>query len=295
MATHDNFVESPKLIYGSIEGVSLTKQIDSLDVGETLLFRSSPNAPEPPEMEVTYQENPDYQKGRGNSVMGVAFADMQLGEFSQPVALKKLGPAWKISEEIRLATKLNSIGADGYNVSSNPVTFVPIGAYRSTDGKLGVLTRFEQAVVSFDNTFWNQQEPPTEQRIEYGMASAAAVAIFLHSEGYAHGDLQVKNTAADTIGSRVIDISSMKARNKSHPEYVPSYVEDIADYIRSLKVDQPEPDNGVTAEHVREFFLEPYTDCIEDIFPYEIAHIIGNYIKSLDIESLLRSRLFTKR
>lgn len=150
---------------------------------------------------------------------------------------------------------------------------------------LCALTRFEQGVESFDNIFEEGSGEKLNSDHCFALANAAETLIFLHKNGFIHKDYQVKNTAADTIGARLIDISSVeKKRRFSVPDLNP-YVENLRAYIRSLgPYVRPTQAN---VETVNEYFLDLYRKNTDEIFPRQLQTAVDFKLNALEIEALL--------
>lgn len=288
MSKRHDVLSQGSVSYAQI-GEKLTPIICNLAPGETVLLRSQRDRCLASIGQIaTYELNAPYREGRTNETSGIVFADMQLstdeGAISQqPVAIKPLGREWKVSEEIEKANKINRLGTRESDTYPKPVTFVPIGAHRLLDGKICSLTQFEQGVVSFDNTFWNLEHTPSDNEIRHALCNAAATLIFLHANGFVHGDFQSKNTASDQSGSRVIDITSMRKRTRHHPTYLKAYQDDIETYLRSVNLHHRVVDAGQAHEH----FLDYYVDCVEEIFPEQTRFAMKQYVKNLHARDYL--------
>lgn len=181
---------------------------------------------------------------------------------------------WLASREIRTALALNEIEAG--------VTFRPVGFLRQPDTKLAVLTQFDEGVTSFDNTLWEKDYIPTKREVEWALSCAAASLVFLHANGYTHGDFQVKNTAYSgaSLQSRIIDTTSTKRSAD-----INAFGDDISLYVESLgRFGQQ--NSHARREDVLEYFIEPYADSIEDIFPKskqeDMRKIMANLALNMD-------------
>lgn len=236
---------------------TLTPRLNDLEPGRLLLFGDKAAAVAPSST-AELAPRPDYLVGRDDSLNRVRFADLTLSTkggklTTQPVAIKPLARTYLASQECRTAHAINQIAPR--------TTFQPVGFMRTSDGGASLLTAFEQGVVSFDNTLWSA-ERPSPQQIEWALGCAAASLIFLHANGYRHGDFQVKNTAYDlSLASRIIDVTSTK--KATNP---PAFQEDISLYISSLTRNKTRASYASEAQ-VREYFLDEYSQAVVDIFP----------------------------
>lgn len=112
----------------------LTEAIDALAPGEVLLTRPAKSTLEYIGTAATIMSNEAYHEGRRNAVSGIWFGDMTLRsdaghKHTHPMAIKPLGRAWKVSEELRLANSLKTLSARHRpHVSGTPFTYVPLGA-----------------------------------------------------------------------------------------------------------------------------------------------------------------------
>lgn len=207
--------------------------------------------------ELAITDNPDYYEGRTDSMHRVEFGNAATQAngnslTAYPVALKPYSQPWLALRDYRTAKKLNEICPN--------VTYQPIGFAKDNNKTYGI-TRFEEGVVSFDNILWNERAP-SEKEIEWSLGCAAASLVFLHANGYAHGDYQVKNTAYDeALSSRVIDITTARQRNDPL-----EFIDDIANYAESLG-QYGRHQSHVSAEQMRNWFLDDYYDAIPDIYP----------------------------
>lgn len=208
-------------------------------------------------------------------MMGVWFADIEAcrGDstvFSQPVAIKPVGPAWLATQETRMSVLVNNIGAEDHpDVSCCPVTFVPRGIIVTDDGKFNTMTTYEEAVRSFDNDLQNE-ERPNEFVINNALGFAAASLIYLHANKITHGDFQVKNTASDGVSGRIIDLTTAKQRNTINDSNMPSFYGDFEKYLYS--VHRSRELNKISRETILEHFIEPVIDCLPDLYPSEFLH-----------------------
>lgn len=207
--------------------------------------------------ELAMTDNPDYYAGRTDSVQQVEFGDATTragnnGLTSYPVALKPYSQPWIALRDYRTAKKLNEICPN--------VTYQPIGFAKDANKIYGI-TRFEKGVVSFDNILWDERTP-SEKEIEWALGCAAASLIFLHANGYAHRDYQVKNTAYDeTLSSRIVDTTSVRQRNNPL-----TFINDVATYAESLS-QFGRRQSHILAPQMRDYFLDDYYDAIPDIYP----------------------------
>lgn len=234
------------------KGRGVTRLLTELPSNHTILIGEESSAPT---AHATYTPVPEYYEGRKDSMQQVEFANLTVsaGEAvlsTQPVALKPYDRPWMAIRDFRTAHALNKDGK---------VTFEPLGFTKMGD-KIALLTRFEQGVVSFDNILWNETAP-REKQIEWSLACAAATLIFLHGNGYVHGDFQVKNTAYDiNLQSRVIDVTTIRQRQDPH-----EFGKDISYYLKSLSRfgrQTPYP----SQEQVHGIFVDAYYDTIDEIF-----------------------------
>ncbi len=84
----------------------------------------------------------------------------------------------------------------------------PFGFYRFENGQTGLLTEYEEPVISYDTLFWDPDTEPTPQQVQKAMGHVALALGTLHLMRLSHGDAQVKNFAADNKGIRLIDLES---------------------------------------------------------------------------------------
>ena len=169
----------------------------------------------------------------------------------QPIAIKPLSKAWLAAREFRTAKRLNR---------DTQRTFRSLG-FLSMGGQIATVTEFEEGVTSFDNILWRRHQLQ-EKEIHWALSCAAAGLISLHSEGYTHGDYQVKNTAySSTLQPRIIDITDVRKRADPF-----EFGDDLTLYIESLSIFGRRPSKA-SSQQVKESFLDPYHQVIHDIFP----------------------------
>lgn len=222
----------------------------------------------------------DYKEGRDDSVQEVHFADLSvLGESeslnTQPVAIKPFDVEWLATRDYRTAVNLNS---------ERHITFEPIGFMRG-GGKQGgdkicTITKFEQGVTSCDNILWGgrERQRPADLEIALALSTAAQSLMILHGQGLGHGDFQVKNTAYDiTLQPRIIDTTTVKKQSDPY-----KFGEDLSLYLTSLSRggrQVPYP----TEEQVENFFLQPYHDQIDNMFPHSKKQTMREIIARLAV------------
>jgi hypothetical protein len=257
----------------ALDGKVLIPRLKDLRAGETMyVTRDSESLGMYDNAHIT--EVGALSKTRQKALSGIFFGQLSLTgetgvETTQMVAVKPMAREWMASHEYAMAHTLNTTGLTADEKGSQRVTFTPIGFHRLSDGKVAVLTAYEQRVKSFDNTLWVPPERrPSERVIKWALGNAAATLVFLHANSLVHYDYQVKNTAVDPEGSRVIDITSMKRVGGIGINAAEAYVGDLKMYIGSLNdaAHEHHVEPYVTEEQAREWFVEPYANCTDEIF-----------------------------
>lgn len=238
------------------KGHGLTSTIKNLP-GDTMLLVSDQERASELTNIAHLTERLDYKEGRDDSMCNVWFADVKIDATDgttlamQPIAIKPLGKAWLAAREFRTAKRLNR---DAQR------TFRSLG-FLSMGGQIATVTEFEEGVTSFDNILWRRRQLQ-EEEIHWALSCAAEGLISLHSEGYTHGDYQVKNTAySSTLQPRIIDITDVRKRADPF-----EFGDDLTLYIESLSIFGRRPSKA-SSQQVKEAFLDPYYQAIHDIFP----------------------------
>ncbi len=100
----------------------------------------------------------------------------------------------------------------------------------------------------------------------------------MHEQSFGHGDFQAKNTAYDiTLQPRIIDLTTVKKQNDPY-----KFGEDLSLYLTSLSRggrQVPYP----TEEQVENFFLQPYHDQIDNMFPHSKKQTMREIIARLAV------------
>lgn len=253
-----SFIDQERTVKG------LTPLLQRLPLHHLILVSQKDTAVNSAAKTAFFESRKDYEAGRDDSVQRVHFADLSvLGEEShlstQPIAIKPFDVEWLATHDYRTAVKLNS---------ERHTTFEPIGFMREKDeqgrDKICTITKFEQGVTSCDNILWggSERQRPADLEIALALSTAAQSLMILHERGLWHGDFQAKNTAYDiTLQPRIIDLTTVKKQNDPY-----KFGEDLSLYLTSLSRggrQVPYP----TEEQVENFFLQPYHDQIDNMFP----------------------------
>lgn len=101
----------------------------------------------------------DYGQGRSRTQNGVHFADVIVSDSSgstdyskQPVAIKPFDDDAAAVKDFTTSNEINTASGDA-------ITYTPIGFVRQTNRRLGLITKFEQGVTTFDNILHKAELP----------------------------------------------------------------------------------------------------------------------------------------
>lgn len=120
-------------------------------------------------------------------------------------------------------------------------TFEPKGFARMEDGTFGMITKYEHGVRSLDNVFLNPEFDDNSPVIERAIGKCAYLLAAMHSEGYTHGDAQVKNMFVSNFDRVFIaDLESTRPfpHNSGHIKEMPTEVQidrDLNTLIHSMR------------------------------------------------------------
>ena len=181
-----------------------------LGVGGYLLdeFKFQDLAYNPGDSRATMYEVEDFEKGRQKNSHGLIFGQLVLRsqydrEKQALVAIKPHDTPKDAMHEFNVTNYIN-----GYGKPTRPIlAFEPLGFHRFEDtGQYGLITRYDEAVISYDNVFWDPEFEPTEEQVRKALGKCGVALAMIHNFGLSHGDAQVKNFASDNHGIRLIDL-----------------------------------------------------------------------------------------
>lgn len=214
-------------------------------------------------------EDEDFEKGRHKNSHGLEFGQLVLSSFwdlerQEFVAIKPLETPKAAIHEFAVNHYVNGFGDPR---RKQPLGYKPLGFYRfEKGGDFALVTEYDESVTSYDNTFWDPENRPTEPQVQKALARCAMGLARLHGFGLTHGDAQVKNMAVDNNGVRFIDLETAApfpakrgAIDAGATRY--SIERDIRTFVNSLN-------SGIDAEptdyspELKIAFSENYVDAI---------------------------------
>lgn len=238
---------------------ALARDIRSLDLGEFLLL-DTPYATIAldEETKAHFNEIPELGLSRQRSAQEVAFGQLIVSSEAEREAadLVAIKPYNLVKGAVQEAGALHVVNNIPIN-RTGPLSFEPLGFYRYHDGTTGLITRYDAAVKTQDNIFWDPNYEPSEPEVERAFQHAAVALGVLHEQALAHKDAQVKNMARDNRGVRIVDLTDMRRMTDEGAR--DDVIRDISEYVSSLThVDKA--DGG----HV---FDRDYTQAFINTFP----------------------------
>lgn len=153
-----------------------------------------------------FEHHDEWAEGRRDSVQGVFFGYLALGEeIETPVAVKPFLSATSAGvHETALLMHLKDRGLPVYEV---------LGASWSRDQGYTMITKFEEESRSLDNINWQKGvEDPLRDHLTNidGIKQVGKTLGLLHGNGVIHGDAQIKNFAVNGDEIRVIDLAGAR-------------------------------------------------------------------------------------
>lgn len=216
------FVPEPRLSVetAEFEDAALLDKVRSLYYGNFMLLGSEFEGLDPDNLSARFVENADLKRTREESQRerGVMFGQLVLSsrydsEATKLVAIKPFEAARQAIHEYMVMSYLNSLAPPPHAHSS----FKPLGFYvfEKPGGETGLITEYDETVISYDNLFWNPDRQPTEDETRKALGYSALGLGYLHRLGISFGDSQIKNFAKGNQGVRHIDVESADSmRNK---------------------------------------------------------------------------------
>lgn len=202
------------------EDRDLLDRVRGLGYGKFMLSGYEFSGLDSDDLEGRFVENEDLKHTREESQRehGVIFGQLVLSsgfdnEATKLVAIKPFESARQAVHEYSVMTYLNTLAEPPRAHSS----FKPIGFYvfDKPGGETGVITEYDETVISYDNLFWNPDRQPTEDETRKALGYSALGLGYLHGLGISFGDAQIKNFAKGNQGVRHIDVESAQTmRNK---------------------------------------------------------------------------------
>lgn len=244
----------------------LLEKTERLALGQTALVGD-------PDSEIQgytkYTKRDDYREGRRRSQHGVYFADITLSNPSGDTTYSKQPVAVKPFEDPSAAVQDFVVSNEINKAAGGTTTFIPVGFLRQPDGRIALITKFEEGVKTFD-TVLQRPERPTEAEIRWALRHAAETLFFLHANDWIHGDAQIQNTAYDSnLNSRIVDVTDVRKMTLFDDEDIRDLRYDLKRYLRSLNQPHPQElnhrEDTVTTEQAMKFLIEPYEELSVDI------------------------------
>lgn len=209
--------------------------------------------------------DPDLSKGRQRSMNGVYFGQLILdSEKSQHTELVAVKPLFLPKDAVREygATVL----VNDLSGPELPFTFTPLGFYREDTGSTALITRFEMGVRTFDNLFWNEEEPPSQIEVAHALGFCAAALGFMHANELVHGDASPRNIGKDGEVSRISDLTTMRSARSldvfSARNLFLTDIKKLFDGVQDART--VDFTDRAVRELVVENFAEPYVDFAGD-------------------------------
>lgn len=248
---------------GVLESYPVGSAIRALDEGDVLLssntFRGLNLAAD---AQAQIVEIPELGYGREESANNVWFGQLVVSsaaerEAGELVAIKPRYNPGDAVHEFATMQQLNGMRSP----SRHPLTFEPIGFCALPDNMVGVVSRYEHSVQTYDNLFWRgTDEERTPERIRQALSRAGFALGAMHALGFSHGDAQIKNLGRANDGIRIVDLEDATAfsANPDRAEQVVSAtIQDVQVLVNSLYPRDEEPDGRYDA-HILHDFLPNY-------------------------------------
>ncbi len=273
-----SFIEVPEDF--EIENLRLASSkvkdaIRGLEVGGYLLdeFKFQDLAYNPGTSSAIMYEVEDFEKGRQKNSHGLIFGQLVLRsqydrEKQAMVAIKPHDTPKDAMHEFNVTNYIN-----GYGKPTRPIlAFDTLGFHRFEDtGQYGLITRYDEAVISYDNIFWDPEFEPTQEQVRKALGKCGMALAMIHNFGLAHGDAQIKNFASDNHGIRFIDLESAKpfARTSTgakDPDAILYQVkDDISTFVNSLHtgVEVDDSETGIFRSELLDTFSVLYAEHIK--------------------------------
>lgn len=125
-------------------------------------------------------------------------------EAVEAVAVKPFDSARLALHEHLVMDYLNTIAPPPRAHSS----FKTLGFYAYPDSQqTGIITQYDETVISYDNLFWNPLTVPLAQ-LDKALAACGLGLGYLHAHALSYSDASVKNAASGNYGIRHIDMES---------------------------------------------------------------------------------------
>jgi hypothetical protein len=173
------------------------------------------------------------------------------------IAVKPLRSSIDVAHEAGAMQVLNTLDPR----RSAPLSYEPLGFYKTDDGKTALLTRYDHPVRTQDTVFWNPNREPTPTEVIRGLNHGAFALASLHRYKFTHGDAHVKNIAYDNRGVRYVDLTNLASYGYNHrvdPATVRQRIySDVWKYVTSLAKKSRLPADAYVTP-VREVFAPMY-------------------------------------
>lgn len=222
-----------------------------------------------------FNEVEEHGKTREASGREVSFGQLLIesdddGEHSLHIAFKPFFEA-----ESRLAAHEYAVSSYFYSGKAPDITsYMPLGMYRSFNGKYNFLSDYRHSVRSLDTIFWNPEVVSDKLIASKALGRAALSLATLHNNHWTHGDAQAKNFAWDITKpeneSFIIDVETTEPFPRKNGEIDLAHTDaairyDLEKFIGSL---YNLKDNGVALPNgyndwIKEHFCLEYADKVQ--------------------------------
>lgn len=189
-------------------------------------------------------ESEEFRGGREDSAHQVRFGQLVLNgsdfrEQPEFVAIKPYEDRADLYREWAAHEYLNSL-------FDRQVGYVNLAVHNDRQGVESIISQYDHDVVSFDSTFWADDDTPAsalrpEILRRHAVLGLQGLGMF-HGARMTHGDAQVKNLAADRLGPRAIDLETAEILDSETIDDPSSFQQtrnDISSFIESMgRVDE---------------------------------------------------------
>lgn len=194
-------------------------------------------------------------------------------EAVEAVVVKSFDTAREAVHEHVVMTYLNGLAPPPRAHSS----FRPLGFYAFPGTtETGLVTSYDETVISYDNLFLNPDREPTQPQVEKAMTNCGLSLGYLNARGINYRDAQIKNNAAGNGGVRHVD-----------PESAESMVEIDGSVDPERAVVKIAASISVLFRSLRRG--GDYTDTIRDTFIPVYEGMVNQPYSRLPIEARLRA------
>lgn len=246
----------------------------------------------------TFHEVSEWYEGRQDSAHQVNFGRLTLlssagREVVTDVAIKPF-LIWRRGADNEAAAMIKMPQTTGIN------SFELLGMIR-IDGKVAVVSRFEEQVTSLDNLEWNLGIDTVFREsisVVDALQKCALTLARIHQVGMVHNDAQIKNmavvTEADgTCKVRLIDLENAKWRNTKDPidrqKFLDDVHSDVSALVGSLLKKGLWRDAGYSdkARAIQAVFTEPYLSFLrhpgnkDQVYDFELHNEVEDRVEDV--------------